>query len=80
VQAAKVEPRQPDLSDAGARDEHLREVQLRVLVAKDGTVKSVTLISGDPLLAQSAIEAVKQCGISRRWSMANRWKWKRLCR
>jgi len=36
------------------------EVQLRVLVAKDGTVKSISLISGDPLLAQSAIEAVKQ--------------------
>jgi TonB family protein len=35
-------------------------VVLDVVIAKDGTVKSVTVTSGDPALAGSAMDAVKQ--------------------
>jgi protein TonB len=33
---------------------------LGVIIGNDGTVQSERLISGDPMLAQSAIDAVKQ--------------------
>jgi protein TonB len=35
-------------------------VQLSVQIGPDGTVQDVQLISGHPLLAQAAIDAVKQ--------------------
>jgi protein TonB len=35
-------------------------VVLGVIIGKDGTVQSERLISGHPMLAQSAIDAVKQ--------------------
>jgi TonB family protein len=35
-------------------------VKLRILLAKDGNVRKVDLVSGDPLLVQAAIDAVKQ--------------------
>jgi TonB family protein len=61
VQAAKIVSRVNPTYPMVARETNTSgEVQLRVLVAKDGAVKSVSLISGDPLLGQSAIEAVKQ--------------------
>lgn len=36
------------------------KVQLQAVIAKDGTVKSLEVISGHPLLVPSALEAVKQ--------------------
>jgi TonB family protein len=35
-------------------------VKLHVILAKDGSVRQVELVSGDPLLVQAAIDAVKQ--------------------
>jgi TonB family protein len=35
-------------------------VKLHVIVAKDGSVRQIELVSGDPLLVQAAIDAVKQ--------------------
>lgn len=35
-------------------------VQLQAVIGKDGTVQNLELISGDPLLVPSAVEAVKQ--------------------
>ena len=35
-------------------------VQLVGTIAKDGTIRNLQLISGNPILAQAAIEAVKQ--------------------
>jgi TonB family protein len=61
AQAAKivnhVSPTYPALAAQG----HITgAVELRVVIAKDGTVQNVSLISGNPLLAQSATDAVKQ--------------------
>jgi periplasmic protein TonB len=36
------------------------EVRLHAIIAKDGSIQSLTLISGHPVLAQAAEEAVKQ--------------------
>jgi TonB family protein len=36
------------------------KVQLLAVIAKDGTVKSLEVISGDPALTQSALDAVRQ--------------------
>jgi TonB family protein len=61
IQATKIVNRVNPSYPMLARQTHISgEVQLRVLVAKDGTVKSVEPISGHPLLAQSAMDAVKQ--------------------
>ena len=35
-------------------------VRMNVIIGKDGTVQNLTLVSGHPLLATSAMEAVKQ--------------------
>jgi TonB family protein len=35
-------------------------VKLNALIAKDGTIKNLTIISGDPLLVPSALDAVRQ--------------------
>lgn len=43
-----------------ARDKKIQGiVNLRVVVAKDGSVKKVTVISGDPLLAKSSVDTVR---------------------
>jgi TonB family protein len=36
------------------------KVQLQAIIAKDGTVQSLQVLSGDPLLVTSAMDAVKQ--------------------
>jgi TonB family protein len=44
-----------------AKEQHIQGVVLlQVVIDKEGNVSSVSLISGDPLLAPAAIEAVKQ--------------------
>lgn len=61
VQSAYVIHRVPPVYPPLARMAHVEgTVQLRVIIAADGTVKKVTVISGDPLLVQSAIQAVRQ--------------------
>jgi len=36
------------------------EVRLHAIIAKDGSIQSLTVISGHPLLAGAAIDAVRQ--------------------
>jgi TonB family protein len=36
------------------------ELQLKALIAADGSVKEVTVLSGNPILAQAAMRAVRQ--------------------
>jgi protein TonB len=53
----KVEPAYPE----EARKAHIEgSVVLRVTIDTDGTVQDIKLVSDDPMLAASAIEAVKQ--------------------
>ena len=44
-----------------ARQARIGEVvQLRAIIGRDGTVQSLVLLSGQPLLVQGAMDAVKQ--------------------
>jgi protein TonB len=53
----RIEPQYP----ADALDAHRSgEVALDVLVAEDGSVASIHILSGDPLLAAAAADAVRQ--------------------
>jgi protein TonB len=53
----KVQPRYPDV----ARAIHLAgTVCLRAIIATDGTVRQLEVISGNPILANPAIQAVRQ--------------------
>ena len=36
------------------------EVKLHALIAKDGSIQSLSLSSGPPILAQAALDAVRQ--------------------
>jgi TonB family protein len=54
---SKVQPEYP----ADAKDQRIQgAVVLRVKIDKEGTVADIQLVSGHPLLAPAAIEAVKQ--------------------
>lgn len=58
--AALIRRVQPGYPDA-ARLMHLSgEVRLRAIIATDGSVRELTLLSGNPLLAQSAMAAVRE--------------------
>jgi len=61
VQAAKlirrVEPDYPPLAKA---HRIFGVVRFRVVIAKDGTVRDLTVVSGPPLLCPAAEEAVRQ--------------------
>jgi protein TonB len=53
----RVEPVYPQL----ARQIHRGgRVELRAVIATDGTIQSLQLVSGDPLFVQSALDAVRQ--------------------
>jgi TonB family protein len=61
VQDAKLVRRVSPVYPTQAVQNHISGmVVLDVVIAKDGTVKSVTVTSGDPALAGSAMDAVKQ--------------------
>jgi TonB family protein len=61
VQDAKLVKRVSPVYPAQAAQNHISGmVVLDVLIAKDGTVRSVTVTSGDPALGTSAMDAVKQ--------------------
>jgi len=53
----RVDPIYPDRARAQALE---GSVRLRVAIARDGSIEDVKALSGDPLLAEAAIEAVKQ--------------------
>jgi protein TonB len=51
---------QPDYP-ADARDARIQgTVVLRAVISKDGSIEKLTLVSGHPMLAPAAIDAVKQ--------------------
>jgi protein TonB len=53
----KVQPNYPPLAKAARIQGH---VMLQAEISKDGTIQNLQLISGHPMLAPAAIEAVKQ--------------------
>jgi len=61
VQKAKlIEQVQPNYPEEALQNRIAGTVRLHVILEKDGTVKQVELVAGHPLLAQAAIDAVKQ--------------------
>jgi protein TonB len=61
VQAARIISRVPPVYPVEARKAGISgNVRLHIIVAKDGTVEQVELVSGHPLLAPAAIDAVRQ--------------------
>jgi TonB family protein len=54
-----VDKVKPDYSD-DARRKHLRGIVQSVTVAKDGSVKDVEVLSGNPLLGDAARQAALQ--------------------
>jgi TonB family protein len=57
LRVTKVEPQYPEV----ARTARIQgQVVLKALIDKSGSVEEVTLVSGPPMLATAAIEAVKQ--------------------
>jgi periplasmic protein TonB len=53
----RVEPVYPTLPRQLGRGGH---VELRAIIATDGTIQSLQVVGGDPLFYQSALEAVRQ--------------------
>jgi len=61
VQAAKIVKKVQPVYPLLARQTRIEGVvRLHVIIAKDGTIAQLELISGHPLLAQAAIDAVRQ--------------------
>jgi len=53
----RVEPIYPPLAKQTHRE---GRVELRAIIGTDGTVRSLEIVAGDPLLERSAVEAVQQ--------------------
>jgi len=53
----RVEPVYPPLAIQIHRE---GRVELRALIATDGTIRSLQVVSGDPFFLQSALDAVRQ--------------------
>jgi protein TonB len=53
----RVEPVYPTLARQLGR---AGRVELRAVIATDGTIQSLQVVSGDPLFYQSAMDAVRQ--------------------
>lgn len=53
----KVEPIYPHIAVLTGKQ---GDVKLHAFIAKDGSIESLTVISGDPLLVNAAVDAVKQ--------------------
>ena len=53
----RIEPKYPILAVQTHRS---GRVELRAIIATDGTIQSLHIVSGDPLFYQSAMEAVSQ--------------------
>jgi periplasmic protein TonB len=53
----RVEPVYPPLAKQTGRS---GRVELRAIIATDGTIQSLQVVSGDPLFLQSAVQAVQQ--------------------
>ena len=53
----RVEPRYPVMGIQLRRE---TRIELQAIIARDGSIQSLQVISGDPLFYQSAIDAVRQ--------------------
>jgi protein TonB len=53
----RIEPLYPTLARQIGRG---GRVELRAIIATDGTIQSLQVVSGDPLFYQSALDAVRQ--------------------
>jgi protein TonB len=53
----RVEPIYPPLARQTRRE---GQVELRAIIATDGSIQSLQVVKGDPLFLQSATEAVRQ--------------------
>jgi TonB family protein len=53
----RIEPSYPPLAIQARRE---GTVQIRAIIARDGSVESLEVLSGDPLFIQSSLEAVRQ--------------------
>jgi TonB family protein len=61
VQAAKIISQSQPIYGPVARQAHIEgTVVLHAIIGKDGTVSELEVVSGNPLLVQAALEAVKQ--------------------
>jgi TonB family protein len=61
VQAAKIVKRvQPVYPSEALKERIGGTVRLHIIVAKDGTIEQIEVISGHPLLLQAALDAVRQ--------------------
>jgi len=61
VQAARIRNKVQPVYPAAARQAHIDGVvRLHVIIAKDGTITQLEVVSGHPLLAQAALDAVRQ--------------------
>ncbi|HWN74734.1 MAG TPA: TonB family protein [Candidatus Udaeobacter sp.] len=61
VQAARLINRvQPVYPEEASKDKISGTVKLHVVIAKDGKVQQIQVVSGHPLLVQAAIDAVRQ--------------------
>jgi TonB family protein len=61
VQSTKLVSQARPTYPAAAKEQRIQGVvRLQAVIAKDGTVKSLDVISGDPALTQSALDAVRQ--------------------
>ncbi len=61
VQAARLLHKVPPDYPKKARKAHVQGVvQLHAIIAKDGTIRDLEVISGDPLLTDAAMKAVRQ--------------------
>jgi TonB family protein len=61
VQAARVRNKVPPVYPEAARQARIEGVvKLRVIIAKDGTITHMEVVSGHPLLTQAALDAVRQ--------------------
>ena len=61
AQAANIVNKVPPIYPVEAKQNHIQGVvRFTVIIGKDGVVKSVTLVSGDPLLAEAAKAAVEK--------------------
>jgi TonB family protein len=61
VQAGRLIHSIPPTYPPDAKAQHIEgDVVLHAMIGKDGTIKDISLVSGDPLLVPSAIDAVRQ--------------------
>jgi protein TonB len=61
VAAAQLAHRvQPSYPDEAVKENISGTVKLNVIIAKDGKIQQIQVISGHPLLVQAAIDAVRQ--------------------